>query len=92
MTKQCDSACATCDTCDTCVCDAEGMKPTRDNVRSCFKGFKVLKEMMDDEINLLESLHSAYMEKRGEKKRTRQFNAVRRAMNDLLAGLREDRL
>lgn len=89
MPKQCDSACATC---EACACEFEDLKPTRDNVRACFKGFKVLKEMVDDELDLLESLHSGYMEKKGSSKRTRQFNAVRRALNDLLAGLREDRL
>ena len=85
-TKQCESSC------NGCICEFEDLKPTRDNVRACVKGFKVMKEMVDDEIDLLESLHSQYMEKKGSKKRTKQFNAVRKALNDLMAGLREDRL
>lgn len=84
--KQCEASCS------GCACEFEDLKPTRDNVRACVKGFKVMKAMVDDEIDLLESLHSAYMEKKGCKKRTRQFNAVRKALNDLLSGLKEDRL
>lgn len=87
--QQCDSACATC---DACVSEFEDLKPTRDNVRACVKGFKVLKCMVEDELDMLESIHTQYMEKKGEKGRARQFNALRRALNDLLAGLREDRL
>lgn len=85
-TKQCEASC------NGCTCEFEDLKPTRDNVRACVKGFKVMKAMVDDEIDLLESLHSPYMEKKGSKKRTRQFNAVRKALNDLLSGLKEDRL
>lgn len=86
MTKQCEVSC------NGCVCEFEDLKPTRDNVRACVKGFKVMKQMIEDDLDLLESLHSQYMEKKGGKKRAKQFNAVRKALDDLLAGLREDRL
>lgn len=78
--------------CDSCVCEFEDLKATRDNVRACIKGFKVVKEMVDVDLDLLESMHTQYMTSKGRKKRTRQFNAVRKALNDLLAGLREDRI
>lgn len=88
MTALCEPKCDGCAT----PCEFEDLKPTRDNVRACVKGFKVVKAMVEDDLDLLESIHTQYMEKKGGKKRTRQFNAVRKALNDLLEGMKEDRL
>lgn len=75
--------------CKDISCDLENVKPNRDNVRFYARRVKILRTAVDEAMSDLETLHSKYADKKGKPKLTKQLNAARKALANLVAAIRE---
>ena len=67
----------------------EGLKPNRDNVRTISRSAKGEIYHLNNILEQLEELHTAYATKRNKPKLNKEFKATKTALNKLLTNLKE---